>query len=152
MRELRTKHYDSVVTTLIESIQQFWKKYVSTITLYSEATGNLDLDEDFDLSQTKEMEHDWQNTVKPSKRHSWKASYKKREETVNKLSLKWHNRKFNDLIASNIYRLEHGIQSNIKMREPDRWVKKAVDDSYVTERTRKLQQYSIDPNIGKKVL
>ena len=52
-----------------------------------------------------------------------------------------------NIALNNIYREKYGIPSNLEVRKPDSWMIKAIDDSYVKERTKLLIKYSIDPNL-----
>jgi hypothetical protein len=61
-REMRTKHYDTVVGVLVESIQDFWR---------GQEEGKLEIDEDFEFSVKGQMEHDWQHTIKKPPKNSW---------------------------------------------------------------------------------
>ena len=67
-KELRNKHYDTAVNTLLNTIQDYWVK---------EEKGELELDDDFELSNKGKMYHDWQYTVKPPKRDNSKFSLKR---------------------------------------------------------------------------
>lgn len=140
---MRTKHYDTAVSTLIQSIQDFWVK---------DSKDKLELDKDFDFASHGGMDHDWQHTVTPQKRNSWRNGKidAEREARLNKAGVKRHNERVSDFVVNNVYREHFGLPTNLEVREPDVWIKKAVKDSYVAERTRLLQKYSIDPNLGNQ--
>ena len=51
------------------------------------------------------------------------------------------------MVIDNIYRSVYKIPNNLKVREPDKMIQRACRDLYVSQRTEKLQKYSIDPNL-----
>jgi hypothetical protein len=71
-----------------------------------------------------------------------------RDEFLERYSVGRHNARFTKFVTDNIYREENNIPTNMELRDPDWWMKKAMKDSYVSERTKLLQKYSIDPNLG----
>lgn len=94
------------------------------------------------------MKHSWEHTVKPQKKNSWKGGFnKKRKEFIENKSLERYNTEVEGVVLKNVYRDQYGLPADLKVREPDQWVKQAVKDSYVAERTKLLQKYSIDPNL-----
>lgn len=127
--------------TLLNSITEYWTK---------EAKDQLDIDEDFDPSVFGTMEHEWQFTIKKPKRsdRKFKLSEEYNKE-INQMSIDRFNKSSKDLVTKNIYKDQYSLPRNLEFREPDIWVKKAVQDSYVAKRTLLLQKYSIDPNLGK---
>ena len=95
------------------------------------------------------MKHDWQHTVKPQKKRNWRKEEdeKKQREFLEKESVERYNKDVQGVVINNLYREKYGLPTNLEVREPDRIMKLAVRDSYVAERTKRLQQYSLDPNL-----
>ena len=52
-----------------------------------------------------------------------------------------------NVAVNNVYRETYGIPKNLEVRKPDSWMLKAVEDSYVAERTKLLMKYTLDPNL-----
>lgn len=107
------------------------------------------MDEDFDFASFGEMDHHWEHTVKPQKKTTYLKEREKefRRAYIQKQSVSRFNKDSEDLVLKNVYQDQYGLPNNLEVRPPDRWVRKAVKDSYVFERTKLLQQYSIDPNL-----
>lgn len=138
-QEMRTKHYDSVITTLIDAVQEHWAK---------EASGELSMDDNFEIGSNKEMSPDWKNIIGPKRRNRRQeedAAF--REKYINALSANRHMDLTSRIIVDNIYRDVYKIPKNLKVRPPDKWIERACEDLYVNQRTQKLQKYSVDPNL-----
>ncbi|CAI2365814.1 unnamed protein product [Moneuplotes crassus] len=138
VREVRRKHYEITVNTLIESIQDFWEK---------EEKGELELDDEFDFSTFGEMKHDWQHTAKPQSKGELKRDIKDRREYIETRSRERFYEDFQKLVVKNVYRDKYGLPKDLNVRPPDKYMVQAVKDSYVAERTDLLQKYSVDPNL-----
>ena len=57
---MRTKHYDTVVSTLVNAIQEHWSQ---------ESKGELSLDDDFESASQTQMSPDWQSIIGPKRRN-----------------------------------------------------------------------------------